>query len=53
MAPNVSNIEDVDMHDFQGLVQLARDLAIDLVLPGPDDVVVDGIADVFEKGTQF
>lgn len=49
MAPNVSNIEDVDMHDFQGLVQLARDLAIDLVLPGPDDVVVDGIADVFEK----
>ncbi|KAG7100799.1 DNA polymerase delta catalytic subunit like protein [Verticillium longisporum] len=37
------------MHDFQSLVALARTLAVDLVLPGPDDVVVEGIADVFEQ----
>ncbi|KAG7123405.1 Bifunctional purine biosynthetic protein ADE1 like [Verticillium longisporum] len=49
MAPNVSNVEHADMHDFQSLVALARTLAVDLVLPGPDDVVVEGIADVFEQ----
>lgn len=49
-APNVSNVEHADMHDFESLVALARTLAVDLVLPGPDDVVVEGIADVFEQG---
>ncbi|KAG7123780.1 Bifunctional purine biosynthetic protein ADE1 like [Verticillium longisporum] len=48
-APNVSNVEHADMHDFESLVALARTLAVDLVLPGPDDVVVEGIADVFEQ----
>ncbi|KAF7544872.1 hypothetical protein G7Z17_g9618 [Cylindrodendrum hubeiense] len=47
MASNVSNIANIAMSDFQGLVTLARDLAIELVIPGPDDVVVDGIADFF------
>lgn len=50
MAQNVSNVTDVSMFDFAGLVKLATYLAIDLVLPGPDDVVVDGIADVFDQG---
>ncbi|PNH41487.1 hypothetical protein VD0004_g5655 [Verticillium dahliae] len=49
-APNVSNVEHADMHDFESLVAWARTLAVDLVLPGPDDVVVEGIADVFEQG---
>ncbi|RXG42761.1 hypothetical protein VDGE_08345 [Verticillium dahliae] len=48
-APNVSNVEHADMHDFESLVALARTLAVDLVLPGPDDVVVEAIADVFEQ----
>ncbi|EEY13948.1 phosphoribosylamine-glycine ligase [Verticillium alfalfae VaMs.102] len=48
MAPNVSNVEHADMHDFKGLVALARALAVEFVLPGPGDVVVEGIADVFE-----
>lgn len=50
IGQNVSNIGAVDMHDFPRLVQLAQDLAIDLVLPGPDDVVVDGISDAFDQG---
>ncbi|RNJ53641.1 tetrahydrofolate synthase [Verticillium nonalfalfae] len=48
MAPNVSNVEHADMHDFKGLVALARALAVELIRPGPGDVVVEGIADVFE-----
>lgn len=47
MGPQVSNVDYVDMSDFSGLVELSKKLAIDLVLPGPDDIVVDGVADVF------
>jgi phosphoribosylamine-glycine ligase len=53
MEPQVSNIDQVEMSDFPALVDLSKKLAIDLVIPGPDDVVVDGIADVFEQGTPF
>lgn len=50
MATNVSNIDGVDMHDFKELIQVAHSLSIDLVLPGPDDIVVAGIADAFKQG---
>lgn len=50
MGPKVSNIDNISMFDFPGIVKLAKDLAVDLVLPGPDDVVVQGIADVFTEG---
>lgn len=50
MGSKVTNVTDVDMGDFEGLVKLARELKIDLVVPGPDDVIVDGIADVFVEG---
>jgi phosphoribosylamine-glycine ligase len=50
MGPKVTNVANVDMGDFEGLVKLARELKIDLVVPGPDDVIVDGVADVFGEG---
>lgn len=49
MEPRVRNI-DHDMFDFPGLVELSKKLAIDLVIPGPDDVVAEGIADAFDQG---
>ncbi|KAK0387070.1 hypothetical protein NLU13_5383 [Sarocladium strictum] len=49
MATNVSNIDGVDMHDFKELIQVAHSLSIDLVLTGPDDIVVAGIADAFKQ----
>jgi phosphoribosylamine--glycine ligase/phosphoribosylformylglycinamidine cyclo-ligase len=50
MGSKVTNVADVDMGDFEGLVKLAGELKIDLVVPGPDDVIVDGVADVFGEG---
>jgi phosphoribosylamine-glycine ligase len=47
--PRVRNF-DHDMFDFPGLVELGKKLAIDLVIPGPDDVVAEGITDAFDQG---
>jgi len=48
LMERVRNI-DHDMFDFPGLVKLSKKLAIDLVIPGPDDVVAEGIADAFDQ----
>lgn len=45
--PNVSNIRHVEENDYVGLVALARDLGVGLVVAGPDDAVVDGIEGYF------
>ena len=42
----VSNI-DATAEDYPGLVELAKDLSINLVVPGPDQLVVDGIEGYF------
>lgn len=42
----VSNI-DARAEDYPGLVELAKDLSINLVVPGPDQLVVDGIEGYF------
>ncbi|KAM0335457.1 hypothetical protein ACHAQA_000503 [Verticillium albo-atrum] len=50
MGPKVINVDIVEMTDFPGLVALAQHFDVDLVVPSPDDIVVDGIADVFTEG---
>ncbi len=45
--PNTSNIRHVESNDYPGLVALAKDLGIGLVVAGPDDAVVDGIEGYF------
>lgn len=49
LMPQVYNI-DHNIFDFAGLVELSKRLCIDLVIPGPDEVVVKGVADVFDQG---
>lgn len=44
---NVSNIGHVQMNDYPGLVALAKELGVGLVVAGPDDVIVDGIEGYF------
>lgn len=43
----VSNIDHVQPDDYPGLVKLALQLEINLVVPGPDQAVVDGIEGFF------
>ncbi|KAK2734621.1 hypothetical protein FQN57_001615 [Myotisia sp. PD_48] len=45
--PNVSNISHIKENDYAGMVSLAKDLGIGLVIAGPDDAVVDGIEGYF------
>ena len=47
----VSNITDIPASDYPGLVGLARDLRINLVVPGPEVPIVDGIEGYFRAGT--
>jgi phosphoribosylamine--glycine ligase/phosphoribosylformylglycinamidine cyclo-ligase len=49
---NVSNVSSVKPNDYPGLVALARELGVGLVVAGPDDVVVDGIEGFF-RGSAF
>ncbi|KAI9806206.1 MAG: hypothetical protein M1825_006321 [Sarcosagium campestre] len=45
--PKVQNIISVPENDYPGLVQLAERLKVNLVVPGPDLAVVDGIEGFF------
>ena len=42
-----SNRTSVAENDYPGLVNLAQELKISLVVAGPDDVIVNGISDYF------
>ena len=46
---NVSNI-DIDVGNFTALVEFATKSGIDLVVPGPEAPLVDGIEGYFRKG---
>src|SRR5437667_9427851 len=50
--PKVSNIRYVEGNDYTGLVSLAKDLGVGLVVAGPDDAVVDGIEGYF-RGSEI
>ena len=47
--PKVSNQPQLKVGDFAGLVEFARDHAINLVVPGPEQPLVDGIVDFFKQ----
>ncbi|MCJ1462500.1 hypothetical protein MMC07_001102 [Pseudocyphellaria aurata] len=44
----VSNI-DAKAEDYPGLVRWAKELSINLVVPGPDQLIVDGIEEYFRS----
>lgn len=43
----VSNIGSIMENDYAGMVTLAKDLGVGLVVVGPDDAVADGIEGYF------
>ena len=46
----VSNITDIPANYYPGLVGLAKKLRINLVVPGPEVPIVDGIEGYFRAG---
>lgn len=49
---NVSNIDGVDLEDFDQLVSVAKQNKIGLVVVGPDSMIVAGVEDRFRQGKQ-
>lgn len=49
----VSNIRHVQANDYQGLLSLAKELHIGLVVAGPDDAVIDGVEGYFRESQSF
>ena len=49
----VSNVEGASEDDYVGLVNIAKELEINLVVPGPDVPVVGGIEGYFRVGKNF
>lgn len=47
--PKTKNISSVSPEDFKSLVDFARDNDINLVIPGPEQPLVDGIVDYVEE----
>ncbi|GJC83756.1 bifunctional purine biosynthetic protein ADE1 [Colletotrichum liriopes] len=47
VLPKASNCQEIAECDYPGLVQLAQNLYINLVVVGPDDAVVGGLGDHF------
>lgn len=50
---NVKNIPQIQPNDFQALVTFARAQDINLVVPGPEAPLVDGIEGVFRTGKVY
>jgi phosphoribosylamine--glycine ligase/phosphoribosylformylglycinamidine cyclo-ligase len=48
-VPKVQNIADVSAADFPALVKLAQAEGVDLVVPGPEQPLVDGIESYFRN----
>ncbi|KAJ1655240.1 hypothetical protein IWQ61_004975 [Dispira simplex] len=48
VSSKVSNI-NIGVSNFQGLVDFAREHDVSLVVPGPEQPLVDGITDTFKK----
>jgi phosphoribosylamine--glycine ligase / phosphoribosylformylglycinamidine cyclo-ligase len=49
----VSNIEGASEDDYPRLINIAEELEINLVVPGPDVPVVGGIEGYFRAGMNF
>ncbi|KAK0105324.1 hypothetical protein ONS96_004719 [Cadophora gregata f. sp. sojae] len=47
--PKTCNVGGIDENDFQGLLKLAQELKINMVVPGPDAPIVNGIGDLFRE----
>ena len=47
--PKTTNIANVDASDFSALVKFAVDNDVTLLIPGPEQPLVDGIVDVFRE----
>ncbi|PVH86244.1 phosphoribosylamine--glycine ligase [Cadophora sp. DSE1049] len=47
--PKTCNIGDIEENEFPRLFKLAQELKIDLVVPGPDAPIVNGIEAVFRE----
>jgi phosphoribosylamine--glycine ligase/phosphoribosylformylglycinamidine cyclo-ligase len=48
-VPKVSNV-DIKVDDYPGLVKFAQENNINLVVPGPEAPLVDGIQGFFQAG---
>ncbi len=49
----IVNIPDVKVDDYPSMVSLAKKHGINLVVPGPEAPLVDGIQGFFQAGTAF
>lgn len=47
--PNVSNMTSLSPTDFAGLVEFAKTSAVNFLIPGPEQPLVDGIVDYFAE----
>ncbi|KAH9486559.1 Bifunctional purine biosynthetic protein ADE1 [Psilocybe cubensis] len=47
--PKTSNVENISPNDFPSLVQFALENKINLVVPGPEQPLVDGVEGYFRK----
>lgn len=50
--PKTKNISNVSPEDFKALVDFARDNDVNLVIPGPEQPLVDGIVNYVEDNTK-
>lgn len=50
MGGKVRNVDIKWGEDFQGLVQWAKGEEVDLLVPGPEQPLVDGVEGVFRRG---
>ena len=49
LGPKVENIKDVSASDFEGLLRFAVAKDVNLLIPGPEAPLVDGIVDYFHE----
>lgn len=47
--PNVTNMSTISASDFPALVQFAQTSAVNFLIPGPEQPLVDGIVDYFAE----
>ena len=51
IASKVQNVEGVKADDYAGLVTFAKSHNVNLVVPGPEAPLVDGVEGYFRAGT--
>ncbi|KAG5977736.1 hypothetical protein E4U56_006855 [Claviceps arundinis] len=48
-CPKVTNVDSVSSEDFSGLVKFSQDNEVNLVVPGPEVPLVDGVEGFFKR----